>query len=145
MASAVFTWLIVALFFLFLEMGSPGLLYCLSFACGAVVSALISYYNEAFIVQGVGFLVGTVIALVLLKRMVRHEHKHSEKTNVERLLGKQAIVIKEISALRPGQVKVDGQLWSARSINGQLLPVDAVVTIVAIKGVHVMVSVVQHT
>ena len=69
-------------------------------------------------------------------------NKDRVKTNVESLVGKQAIVISEIDNLQGiGQVTVGGREWSARTtVDGIKLPVGSVVMIRAISGVKLMVE-----
>ena len=73
---------------------------------------------------------------------VKYFNKDRIKTNVESLIGKQAIVISEIDNLQGiGQVTVGGQEWSARTVkDGITLPVGCVVVIRAINGVKLMVE-----
>ncbi|MDE6516623.1 MAG: NfeD family protein, partial [Acetatifactor sp.] len=72
---------------------------------------------------------------------VKYFNKDRVKTNVESMVGRQAIVISEIDNLQGiGQVTVGGQEWSARSAEDQVkIAVGAVVVVVAINGVKLIV------
>ncbi len=72
---------------------------------------------------------------------MKYFNKDRVKTNVESMVGRQAIVISEIDNLQGiGQVTVGGQEWSARSAEEQVtIAVGAVVTVVAINGVKLIV------
>ena len=63
-------------------------------------------------------------------------------TNVESLIGQQAIVISEINNLQGiGQVTVNGQEWSARSTDEEAaIPVGCVVIIERVSGVKLIVT-----
>ena len=61
-------------------------------------------------------------------------------TNADTLIGMQAVVIEPIDNLHAkGQVKIRGQVWTARSANEKIVyEEDEVVTVVAIEGVKLI-------
>ena len=73
---------------------------------------------------------------------VKYFNKDRIRTNVESLIGKQAIVISEINNLEGiGQVTVGGQEWTARSKDENAeIPVGTVVVVCAINGVKLIVE-----
>ena len=73
---------------------------------------------------------------------VKYFNRNRVRTNVESMIGRQAIVISEIDNLQGiGQVTVGGQEWSARSADdGQTISVGNVVTVKAISGVKLVVA-----
>ena len=83
------------------------------------------------------------LALMIFTRpiAVKYFNKDRVRTNVESLIGKQAIVISEIDNLQGiGQATVGGQEWSARSEDdSRKYPVGTVVDVVAINGVKLIV------
>lgn len=54
-------------------------------------------------------------------------------TNIDRLMGKKARVVRAISAKKSGQVELDGEIWRAVSKNP--IPLGSEVTVEAIEGV----------
>ena len=74
---------------------------------------------------------------------VRYFNKDRVRTNVESMIGRQAIVTSEIDNLQGiGQVTVGGQEWSARTEkDGLNLQPGTVVDIVAVSGVKLIVKV----
>ncbi len=63
------------------------------------------------------------------------------KTNADRYIGKLAVVTEEISNIdAKGQVKVDNQIWSARSQNGETISEGTKVNVLRIEGVKLIVS-----
>ena len=64
------------------------------------------------------------------------------KTNVNSIIGKQAIVVAQINNLKEeGQVIVNGMEWSARSYEEErIIPTGAVVEVKEIRGVKVIVK-----
>ena len=90
-------------------------------------------------------LIGAVVTLVcliatrpLVNRIMRFR---KEETNSGRLIGEEGVVVQEIQNLDAvGQVKIQGNVWSARSENGQAIPENSRVTVVRIEGVKLIVK-----
>lgn len=141
-----YVWLIIAVLFLLLEMGHPGLFFFLSFSCGALITALISLYSSTFIAQSIIFLVSTILSLFILKKWVakkvRLGAKHTH-TNMYALQGKRAIVLESITPTKPGLVKINGEIWTARSMHDDAINKDATVQVVRVSGAHVVVEEIQ--
>jgi membrane protein implicated in regulation of membrane protease activity len=62
------------------------------------------------------------------------------KTNVDSLIGKEGIVIKELEQFSLGQVNVKGQIWSAKPDQDITIPKGAKVEVVRIDGVKLIVK-----
>lgn len=142
MENLFFFWLVVAVLFLILEVGSPGLFYFLSFCVGAVLSAAASLYFDSTSIQSVVFLAGTIIALLVLKYGIKSWKKHHKlpATNIDALHGKQGIVLETITVQNPGMVKVEGQIWSAKSKNDESIQAGAIIEVVSCTGAFLIVK-----
>ena len=93
--------------------------------------------------QIVLFLVVSALLLFFTRPVaVKYFNKDRVRTNVESLIGQQAIVISEINNLQGiGQVTVNGQEWSARSTDEEAaIPVGCVVIIERVSGVKLIVT-----
>jgi len=136
-------WFIFATFFLLFELGAPGFFYSLAFSCGALLSGLVAFFQYSLSVQLSTFLGGSVFALFFLKVLVQSliSLKPELKTNVAALIGKEAIVAKSQTVACPAQVKVAGQLWTAKSINEEPLINHQLVTIIRVTGVTLFVEI----
>lgn len=132
-------WLITALCFLLFEMGNPGLFFFLSFFFGALSAFLISLCHIDMQPQYVAFFVASIVSFVILKLWVKRTRRQAKNTNASALIGKQGLVIKEISATEPGLVKIGGEIWSAKSKNNEAIPIDSWVEITHVRGAHVIV------
>ncbi|MBQ9141947.1 MAG: NfeD family protein [Lachnospiraceae bacterium] len=134
-------WLILLIVFLIVEASTVSLV-CIWFAGGSVIGLIAAALHAPWWLQ---ILLALAVALVLLiftrPIAVKYFNKDRVKTNVQSLIGKQAIVISEINNLQGiGQVTVGHQEWTARSVeDGVIIPVGAVVVIEEIKGVKLMV------
>ena len=62
------------------------------------------------------------------------------KTNVDELIGKEAVVVKEIRPYTTGEVKLDGKVWRAMSESKQVYKVDEIVTVLRIEGVTIIIK-----
>ena len=75
----------------------------------------------------------------LVKKILRP--KKGNETNLDRLIGQTAVVVETINNVDgAGRVKIQGNYWSARSSDGKVIPVDAVVTFERIEGNKAIVS-----
>jgi len=62
------------------------------------------------------------------------------RTAVDALVGKTAVVTKEIQGNERGLVKVGGEEWSAKSEDGRTIPQGVQVEILRVDGVHLVVK-----
>ena len=138
-----YIWVVVGLLCLLLEMGHPGLFLFLSFALGALVTAISTICIESPVTQCTIFLVASLVSLVVLLRWVKNtvdkEHAY-QKTNTQALLGMRAFVTKDINSDAPGEVKIGGELWTARGLHNQSIKAGTQVSIVQVRGAHVVVE-----
>jgi membrane protein implicated in regulation of membrane protease activity len=89
----------------------------------------------AFVALAVGGLLLTRPALARLARSTP-----LMRTGVDAMRGRRGIVIKPVAELEPGQIRVDGEIWTARPyFEHEPIPVGARVEIVEVRGVTAMV------
>ncbi len=142
MSGMMIFWLIVLILSTGIEVATLGLA-SIWFAPGALAAIIAAALNAPVAVQIIVFFAVSLLLLYFTRPIaVKYFNKDRIKTNVESLVGKQAIVISEIDNLQGiGQVVVNGQEWSARNVDdGTKLPVGTVVEIMAISGVKLMVK-----
>lgn len=136
-------WLIVAFFFLIMEMGSPGLFFFLAFFFGGLAAAAAAFFSLSIIVQAAFFLCGTGLALSILHYWVvprLGKDRPHERTNMYALKGKQGFVLKNMSVEHPGLVRVNGEIWAARVVRDEHLVKGDLVEVVDVRGAHVVVK-----
>ena len=123
-------------------MGSPGLFYFLSLSSGSLAAALAALMTESIPVQCTTFLIITLLSLLCLRFWVTksNQTKSDNLTNIDALVGKQGIVIRVIDHDKVGEVKVGGEVWSARSLNQDVLPEGESIVIVRVTGAHLVVQ-----
>ena len=145
MSEMVVVWLVILIVAICVEVGTMGL-SSIWFAGGALVAVIAAALSFPVWLQIILFLAVSIVLLVFTRPLaVKYFNKDRVRTNVESMIGRQAIVVSEIDNLRGiGQVTVGGQEWSARSENEkQTMDVGTVVEIVAVNGVKLIVREVQ--
>ena len=141
MSEMMVVWLVVLVLSIVIEMISLGLT-SIWFAGGAIVALITAALSLPMWLQVFVFLLVSVVLMVFTRPIaVKYFNKDRVRTNVESLIGRQAIVISEISNRQGiGQVTVGGQEWTARTEDEEIdLPVGAVVEIIAVDGVKLIV------
>ena len=141
MFPAYLFWLIVVIAFGIVEAATLGLT-SVWFAVGALAAMVCALCHGALWLQIVLFVVVSGGCLVFTRKKVQSKfNENRQKTNADRIIGHRGVVLEEIDNQRAaGLVKVDGSIWSARSKNGAAIPAGAEVTIEAIEGVKVIVT-----
>jgi len=82
------------------------------------------------------------VFFVIVGRGVAKSLREKPKTGPEALIGKTGEVIKELSPF--GQVKVDQEIWSAKSLNEEIIPKDSKVEVIKIEGNTLLVQPVRE-
>lgn len=114
---AVWLWLLAAGALFVLETLTADLLFA-SLAVSATAAMLTAWGGGGFLAQGIAFAISAVVTVFLLRPLgLREMAKRTRKTatNTEALLG---AVAKTLSTVGPddGQIKLQGEVWSARSV-----------------------------
>lgn len=141
MNEMIIIWLVVLIAAIIIELPSMGLT-SIWFAGGALVAILAAILNAPIWLQIILFLAVSLLLLFFTRPIaVKYFNKGRVRTNVESLVGRQAIVTSEIDNLQGiGQVTVGGQEWSARSLDDrQRIAVGNVVIVASISGVKLVV------
>ncbi|PLS19623.1 NfeD family protein [Bacillus sp. M6-12] len=136
-------WFIVFIVALGIELMTTALI-SIWFAIGSLFALASIWMGASILVQGIIFIVVSVLALILTKPYVEKKllpKTKVEKTNVDALVGTKAIVTVEISNLHGnGEVQLDGKEWTARSVNEESISVGETVIVERIEGVKAIVS-----
>ncbi len=130
-------WLIIVLVLAFIELSTVNLV-SIWFIASGLVSLIVSIFYDNFYVQFAIFVVLGIILLLTTRKLLEKLIKPKEvKTNLDRVLGMEAIVTEDIKKHEIGEVKVDGKKWSAESKEN--LKVGDEVIVEAINGVKLKV------
>ncbi len=134
-------WLVLLIACIGIEVATMGLT-TIWFGGGALAAIAATALNAPIFLQIILFVLVSLVLLFFTRPIaVKYFNRDRVKTNVESLVGRQAVVIGEIDNVQGiGQVAVSGQEWSARSQDDKIkIQLGAVVRIMAINGVKLIV------
>lgn len=136
-------WLILLVVLVTGEAITVGLTF-IWFAGGALGGLLVSVLGGPVWLQVIVFLILSAVTLILVRPMAAKLLTPGiSPTNADRILSQIALVTEEIDNIaETGQVKLFGQVWTARSENGEVIPAQSRVRILRIEGVKVFVRMV---
>ena len=131
-------WVILAVLCFLGELLTGGF-FLLWFGVSAAVAAIISYIGFDPLIQFTVFIILSLVLLAVSRPFARKISRGStRKAASDRLIGKDAVVIKEIQPPMDGMVKVDGDVWKAKSF--QNIKEGEIVTIKSLDSVKVVVE-----
>lgn len=134
-------WLIIAGLFFVGEIATVGFLI-FWFGIGALIAMIVSIFTTNIIIQTTVFLISSTILIFATKHFVKKfADVKKTNTNVYSIIGKKALVIKTIDPIHSvGQIKLNGEVWTAESDNQQIIEEGTEVEILEIKGVKAIVK-----
>lgn len=106
-------WIVIAVFLAIIEAATMGIT-TIWFAAGALVAAFSAMFIDSLMAQIAIFLLVSVLLLVFTRPVVnKYFSNKTVKTNADALVGMTGVVVDTIEPIKPGQVKVNGQMWTA--------------------------------
>ena len=121
-------------------------LVSLWFIAGAVAAIVATLLGAPIWLQVVLFAAVSGLLLILLRPLLRRQQaKHVVRTNIDALSGKHAVVTERIDNLHAtGRVKLDGNDWTARSVDDTVIEPGTEVVIRSVEGVKTLVEAVSR-
>ena len=136
-------WLVVVILLVVIEAMTVNLV-TIWFIISGIVTVFLSFFLNDLISQLAIFVLLGILLMILTKPVIEEMKKNKEeKLNLERIIGMEGVVIKEIKKNVIGEVKVDGKTWSA--IADKKIPVDSDIVVEEIRGVKLVVSKVKKS
>lgn len=135
-------WLIAAGVFFIIEMATIGFLV-FWLGIGALLAMVTSFITDSILIQALLFIITSTLLLIFTRPLVDKFIKIPKevKTNAYSIIGKKGIVISKINNIEGvGQIKIDGDVWSAKSATDEDIPENTEVEIVEIDGVKAVVK-----
>ena len=134
-------WLLIVIALLMVE-ASTVTLVSLWFAAGALAALIAGLFSAPLWLQLTLFVVVSTVTLACLRPIVRkYLRPRMTKTNVDSVIGAQGYVTADVDNLAAtGTVKLGGMEWTARSVNGEPIPVGTLVEVERIEGVKAFVA-----
>jgi membrane protein implicated in regulation of membrane protease activity len=146
MIGAWVVWLVIAIIMFVIEVVTTGLA-TLWFALGAIVAMVMDLCGAPLASQIIVMAIVSVVSFILCMIWVRPKletlrKKNVQRTNADRLIGRDGVVIVPLNGAEgKGQVKIDGQVWSAKADTD--IAEGIKVTVKAIEGVKLVVEIAQ--
>ena len=133
-------WLGMVVVFTVIEVFTAGLT-TIWFAIGSIPMIFLSFLPIPFLYQVLIMLVISIVLLIFTRPFfVKKLNANKEKTNVDALIGKTALVTKKITKFEKGEVKIDGKIWTAKSVSDEDLEEGTECLLQSIEGVTAIVS-----
>ncbi len=133
-------WLGAWIFFMVIESISVSAL-SIWFAVGAFASFILSFFTTSTTIELLVFTGVSLLTVFTLRQWALSKLKIGKvKTNIDELIGQQAIVTEPIVFPDGGRVKLKGNSWRCQSDSHTRYEVDTVVTILRVEGVTLYVD-----
>jgi membrane protein implicated in regulation of membrane protease activity len=136
-------WLIAAVIFGIGEIFTLGF-FLAPFAGGALVAALLTGIGAGDAVGWAAFLVVSIVLLAALRPIARSHRKQAPllRTGTAALVGRNGVVVERIANDEGvGCVRIDGEVWSARSYDDdEIIEAGRRVQVVEIRGATALVT-----
>lgn len=136
-----YVWVTLIICAVLLEAATTGLV-AIWFMPGALLALILSIIDIPVWIQSLSFFLLSLVLLIcynaIFKKLVKK--RTVTPTNVDALIGKQALVIEKIDNIQgKGLVKINSQIWTARSLDpNRIYPEGELVKIIALEGVKLI-------
>ena len=135
-------WLAATVVFVLVELMTVGLT-SIWFAAGSFVAFIIALLGGNVVVQGIAFILVSVVLLALTKPWAgKYINSKTVKTNVDSLVGERAVLTEDAdSMMQTGKAVVNGQEWTVRPQDEtQVIRKGELIEVVKISGVKLIVK-----
>ena len=134
-------WLILAGVFFIAEIFTLGF-FIVWLGVGSLLAMVVSFFTDNIIIQIVVFVLSSVILIFSTKPLIKKfVDRKTIPTNKDSWIGKKALVVEEINPIHSkGQVKLNGELWSAKSRDNTIIEKGKEVEVQEVAGVKLVVK-----
>lgn len=136
-------WLIIAGVCFIIEMMTVGFLV-FWFGVGALLTMIVSLiFPDNIILQASIFVISSTLLIFLTKPLVNKLSKSDKKvaTNAFSIIGKKGVVTQDINETHGvGQIKIAGEVWSAKTADGSIIEKGTQIEVIKIDGVKAVVE-----
>ena len=136
-----YIWLAILIVSILVEAGTMGLV-SIWFAAGALIAWALAMFEVSEWIQCLVFVLVSGLLLFFTRPLVKkYVTPKIQPTNVDAIIGREGVVSEAIRPLEgTGQVKVGGQIWSARTDEQtDCIPEGTIVTILRVEDVKLFV------
>lgn len=134
----IFIWIMIIILLTITEIITINLTTIWYVASG-IVALILSFFVHNFVIEfGVFSILGTILLITTKSYLLKILKKNNEATNLDRVIGMNAVVTEKIKKNQIGEVKVDGKKWSAYSDDD--INIGTIVKVLKIDGVKLKVE-----
>ena len=135
-------WFIILITLIVIEVATADALVTIWFIPAALISLIVTAFTDvSFMTQCILFFLISVLTFVLLKPQAsKYLRGNRIATNADRVIGKHTKLIKNITESELGEVRINGVVWNATTLNNSSISKDTLVKIVAIDGSKLIVE-----
>ena len=135
-----FIWIAISVGAVVLELITPTALVSIWFAVGGIIAVILAALNMPLWLQIAAFVIVSFVSMLVVRPVAyRYLRGNTVSTNADRCIGEIGIVTRKISEDAWGEVKVNGALWSAVSVEHDTIEEHEEVKVVAIEGAKLLV------
>lgn len=136
----VYFWVALIVVFLVIEALTTQLV-TIWFAIGAGGALIAQFLHAPEWAQWVIFIVLSAVLVAATRPLAKRMKKKIQPTNVDAMIGKTAVVLQAVdNTAGKGQAKIEGNVWSVRSANGEPIQEGERVVVRAVEGVKLIVE-----
>ena len=136
-----YTWLALVITLSIVEILTVNLV-SIWFVASGIIAMIISLITDNITIQITVFVILGLLFMLLTKNIVKKIVPKKEKTNLDRIIGMEGVVLSKITKNHPGEVKVDVKVWSA--IADETIKEDEIVKILEINSTKIKVEKVKE-
>jgi membrane protein implicated in regulation of membrane protease activity len=135
-------WIIAAVVLVGVELLTPGFLV-IFFAVSALFAGITTIFTDSILIQCQVFVIAALLMIPFGRPFLQKYFKVNKEvkpSTVDALAGRTAYVTKDILPDEAGLVKFDGQIWTAKASDGEIIKTGETVKIISVDGVKVIVE-----
>jgi len=134
-------WFLLSLFFIILELSSPGLFFFLALSLGAIITMLMQLFEIITVNEFILFFVSSAIMFVLLQCTIKYMQKKNSTSYISSMQDVIGTIteITQLTSPSTGYVNLDGVDWAIKVHHAVTLHVGMKIKIIGIKGCHLEV------
>ena len=135
-------WLIIGIALIIVEIITVSFWY-IFFAIGCIIAGLSSFIIHSLAIQIIIMCMISIIGIIFGRSILQRYFKVNEEvkpSTVDALIGQNALVVKDIKSDEIGLVRINGEIWSAKSVDSKEINKDTNVIIEKIDGAKLIVK-----
>lgn len=137
----LYLWIAILIFSIIVEVATATALVSVWFIAGAIGAIIALLLNASFLIQVIVFISISLLFLIIFRPIaLRHVKSNFVPTNADRVIGRQTELLKDITSNKWGEVKIDGVIWNATTIDSSPINKGNLVEVLAIEGSKLIVK-----